>query len=98
MDLIKRGGWRVIRTDGNEMMLTTKPTIVAIQRAIHADGLDSVTLSSDRTQIMMCDDTGMVDGKPVNPKATALYRSICKPGTLHSIHGDVAIVNDEDFA
>jgi hypothetical protein len=40
----------------------------------------------------------MCDGKPVNPKATALYHAICKPGTLHSIHGDVAIVHDGDFA
>ena len=40
----------------------------------------------------------MVDGKPVNPKATELYRAICIPGTMASIHGDVAIVWDGDFA
>jgi len=36
--------------------------------------------------------------KPVNPEATKLYHSICRPGTTHEIVGDVAIVRDEDFA
>lgn len=36
--------------------------------------------------------------KPVNAKATELYHAVCKPGTTHQIVGDVAIVNDEDFA
>jgi len=36
--------------------------------------------------------------KPVNSKATALYHSICLPGTTHEIVGDVAIVRDDDFA
>jgi hypothetical protein len=35
---------------------------------------------------MFVDDTGMLDGKPVNAKATALYRAICKRGTEHQIH------------
>lgn len=36
--------------------------------------------------------------KPLNEKATALYHSVCVPGTTHRIVGDVAIVRDEDFA
>jgi hypothetical protein len=36
--------------------------------------------------------------KPANPKATALYHAICVEGTTHQIVGDVAIVNDADFA
>jgi hypothetical protein len=47
---------------------------------------------------MIVDDTGMIDHKPVNAKATELYRAKCNPGTPFSIHGDVAIVNDADFA
>jgi len=35
--------------------------------------------------------------KPPNPKATALYHAICKPGVEHAIVGDVAIVRDKDF-
>jgi len=37
-------------------------------------------------------------GKQINPEATRIYRSVCKPGTTHQIVGDVIIVNDEDFA
>lgn len=36
--------------------------------------------------------------KPVNEKATELYLKNCRPGTVHKIVGDVAIVPDEDFA
>jgi hypothetical protein len=36
--------------------------------------------------------------RPVNPKATELYHSVCRPGTTHEIVGDVAIVDDEDLA
>jgi hypothetical protein len=41
---------------------------------------------------MFVDDTGMIDGEPVNPKTTALYHAVCKPGTIHCIHGEVVIV------
>jgi hypothetical protein len=79
-----------------------KPTIGKIYHALNVSCCDSVTLrfpSNGKDGIvMMVDDAGMVDGKPVNSKATALYHSRCKPGTIHGIHGDVAIVNDEDFA
>ena len=34
--------------------------------------------------------------KPVNPKATALYHAVCKPGTTHQIVGDVAIIVDAE--
>jgi hypothetical protein len=95
---VKRGEYRVIKVDGTETLFEEKPSIQKIYRAIGCDCVDTVILDRNLQQIMMVDDTGMCDGKPANPKATALYRSICKPGTLHSIHGDVAIVNDGDFA
>jgi len=98
MDIVKRGEWRIIRVDGTEIMQEGYPTIGAIERAIGAKMLDSVILDFGKKQVMMVDDTGMCDGRPINPKATKLYRSVCKPGTLHSIHGDVVIVNDADFA
>ena len=34
--------------------------------------------------------------KPINAKATALYHSVCRPGTTHQIVGDVAIVVDAE--
>ena len=98
MEQIKRGEYRIIRTDGTETLIEEKPTLDRVRRAIGAESLDTVCLDKrTRTQVMVVDDTGMVDGKPVNPKATALYHSICKPGTVFEIHGDVAICNDLDF-
>ena len=99
---IRQGQWLVIRVDGKEEPMEGKPTIGKIYRALGVTCCDSVTLRFPNGKqdaiVMMVDDTGMVDGKPVNPKATELYHTRCKPGTLFSIHGDVAIVNDEDFA
>jgi len=99
MPEIKQGQWLVIRVDGTEEPMEGKPTIRKIHYALGVTCCDSVTLRFDHPAIvMMVDDTGMVDGKPVNPKATELDHMRCKPGTIFAIHGDVAIVNDEDFA
>ena len=98
---VRRGEYRIIRVDGTEELVEEKPTFDRVYKAIGCDCVDTVILdkrTSLPTQIMMVDDTGMIDGKPVNPKATSLYHSICKPGTIWAIHGDVAIVHDGDFA
>jgi len=34
----------------------------------------------------------------MSEKATALYHSVCLPGTTHQIVGDVAIAIDAEFA
>lgn len=67
-----------------------------LKTILSAEGFDTVNLRDGR--VMIVDDTGMIDGKPVNPEATKLYHSICIPGTVHCIHGDVAIALDKDFA
>lgn len=99
---IKSGTYLVIRVNGHEEDVEERPTIDRIQRAIGATCLDTVCLRKSRdgqAEIVMCvDDSGMIDGKPVNPKATELYHSICKPATIFSIHGDVVVCNDGDFA
>ena len=95
---VRRGEYKIIRVDGTEELVEEKPTLGAVYQAIGCECVDTVTLDHERMIVMMVDDVGMVDGKPVNPKATELYHQRCKPGTLHQIHGDVAIVNDEDFA
>jgi hypothetical protein len=99
---IERGQWLVIRIDGTEEPMEGKPSIGKIYRALGVTCCDCVTLrfaeNGHDAIVMMVDDTGMVDGKPVNPKATELYHARCKPGCMSAIHGDVAIVNDEDFA
>lgn len=66
-----------------------------IMRMIDAKITDSVNLRDGR--IMFVDDTGAVDGKPVNDQATKLYHAICKPGTTWQIRGDVAITLDSHF-
>lgn len=88
----------IIRVDGREEHFeTTKgEAIAAIEKAIGADTLDGFSLRDGR--YVFADDSGFIDGKPRNPKATALYHGICRPGTTHYIAGDVAIVRDEDFA
>lgn len=95
---IKRGTYKIIRTDGSEELIEERPRPATIYKAIGCDCIDTVILDRETMTVMMVDDVGMVDGKPVNDKATAMYRACCKPGTPYLIHGDVAIVNDEDFA
>src|ERR1700723_4797477 len=69
---------RLIRTDGTERILDKRPSFEEIRRLIGCDGLDTVTIDRRRQTVMFVDDTGMIDGKPVNAKATALYHAICK--------------------
>ena len=99
---LKSGQWLFIRVDGQEEPMDGKPTIGKVYRHIDAECCDSVTLTFGKDRqaeiVMLVDDTGMLDGKPVNEKATALYHMRCKPGTIHAIHGDVAIILDSDFA
>ena len=98
MDEIRQGEYRIIHTDGTEILIEEKPNMDRILKAIGAECADTVCLDKrTRTQIMVVDDTGMVDGKPVNSKATKLYHSVCKPGTVYASHGDVALCNDLDF-
>lgn len=89
---------KVIRVDGSEEdhQLPTKNVFSQIYKLIGCDGGDGFNLRDGRSVIV--DDTGMIDGKPINNKATKLYHAICRPGTTHCIHGDVAIVNESDFA
>jgi len=89
---MERGQYKVIRVDGTETLHHGKVSIAEIQSLIGCDGLDTVTIDRKRQTVMFVDDTGMIDGKPVNPEATELYRRICKPGTVWAIHGDVVIV------
>jgi hypothetical protein len=108
---MERGKFKVIRTDGSEEEFLLKPTIRRIMQVICAQTLDTVRIGKNPANgppdtIMMVDDIGsgfcgterVCPTKSINERGTALYRSICKPGTTASIYGDVAIVNDEDFA
>lgn len=91
---------RLIRTDGTEQPLDKPLTMREIAKHIGADTLDTVLLRhlGRPVQVMLCDDTGMVDGKPVNQTASELYWKNCRPGTTHPICGDVVVTFDRDFA
>ena len=96
--LIERGTFKVIRVNGAEETVAQRPTIDMVHAAIGCGCIDTVQIDRPNQTVMLVDDTGLIDGKPVNRKATMLYRAVCRPGTLGTIHGDVAICNDEDFA
>ena len=88
----------VIRTDGTRETVTiARPhrAIVEIATLIEAETLDTVNLRDGR--VMLVDDTGMIDGRPINDEATRLYWTV-RPGTFNSIFGDVVIATDADFA
>lgn len=95
---MQHAGYKLIRADGAGTIHFGKPLISEIRRIIGCSGLDTVTVDRKRQTVMFVDDTGMLDGKPVNPRATKLHRAIRKPGTTHHIHGDVVIVNGGDVA
>ena len=82
----------IIRVDGNEECMDLRFREIA--PAIGADAMDHVSLRDGR--IMLVDDLGHSKGLAVNRKATLLYHSVCKPGTVHAIVGDVAIIRDTE--
>jgi hypothetical protein len=85
---------KLILTDGTVTVLDAKPSTDEVKKLIGCDILDYVILNRRLDTIMPVDDTAMIDGKPMNEKATALYWKKCKPGTTHQIHGHVVIIND----
>ncbi len=97
---VVRGEYRILRVSGEETLIPMRPSLDMIQKAIGCTCLDTVILSRKAGRpetVMLVDDTGMIDNKPVNPKATELYLAVA-PKTAFHIHGDVAIVNDRDFS
>jgi len=86
----------VIRVSGENETHTIpqRDPFKRIYELLNCNGCDTVNLKDGR--VMIVDDTGMIDGKPINPKATAIYHTV--RNTPYSIHGDVAIAVDEDFA
>jgi hypothetical protein len=72
-----------------------KVSFRVLAELVDYEWFDFVNLRDGR--VMAVDDTGILDGKPVNPIATAIYHSVCIPGCTQTIHGDVLIVNDSDF-
>lgn len=98
------GTYKVIGIDGSEQLITAMPNLLAISRHIDAECWDTVPLTVVLARrgitpdlVMIVDDNGLIDGRPINSKATELYRNVCKPGETGTIHGPVVIVHDVDF-
>lgn len=93
------GSWKVIRVDGSIEEKTGKPTLDLIHAAIGCHTIDCITLDHETMTLMAVDDEGLIDGRPINPKASVLYQEVCIPEARSQavIAGDVAIINDEDF-
>lgn len=100
---------RIIETDGTEHTVEIKE-IREIYVLIKARELDFVNLRNGSTMVVDDSgwETETINHggshfelrptkarKPYNAKATALYHSICRPGTTHQIIGAVAIINNE---
>ena len=103
----------ILRCDGTteQHVIARAGAARTIGQLLGAELLDTVNLRDGR--VMLVDDHGYDTVpvttehgvflnpvralKPVNLKATAIYHSVCRPGTTHEIVGDVVIVNDADF-
>lgn len=90
----------LLKTDGTsqEFELPKPIRIERIHDLIGCEIFDSVNLRDGR--VMLVDDTGLIDGKPLNKEATKLYAGVCRPEVRDklAIAGDVVICVDEDFA
>lgn len=83
---------QVLRTDGRVEQLQAAPSIAKCKQLIGATTLDGFSLRDGR--YMVVDDIGHAAGKPRNEAATALYLSICRPGTSHFIAGDAVVIDE----
>lgn len=89
----------LIKTNGEESEHEfIKLTITELKKLVIYEVFDTVNLRDGR--IMMVDDEGHIkkNPPPVNPVATALYHSVCVPGTTWPILGDIIITYDEDWS
>ena len=88
---------RILRAKGGEETIEVN-ALHEIEKHIGAMGLDTVNLRTEDQQIMLVDDMGhqRPDRPEVNIEATKLYHSVCRPGTIHMILGDAAIVRDNE--
>lgn len=90
----------LIKTDGSTVPIESKTTMAECHMLIGANTLDTVTMRhmGNPRHVMLVDDLGHSKRLPVNAEATRLYHLNCRPGTTHTIRGDVVVVPDDDFS
>ncbi len=83
---------------GQHLTIPRRNANRAIRQLIGCECLDVVNLRDGR--VMLVDDTGKIDHKPVNPRATEMFRNLypLHAAAKSNIHGDVVIATDADFA
>lgn len=104
---LANGRFLVIRVAGNVETYEERPRFDRLYALLGCDSVDTVLLTKDPSTgmadlVMLVDDVGKTEGKPVNPVATNLAKAAWGrryAGGIypHTIHGDVAIVKDSDF-
>jgi hypothetical protein len=93
MKNMAEGKYRIIWVDGTEIIISEKPDVKSINKAIGCDCTDTVDLKEG--QVMMVDDERQLKGLPVNKKASALASQ--RLGGTYTIYGIAVIANDRDF-
>lgn len=86
---------RLIRVNGEDRTITPTSrefTNKELHELMSCRYLTGINLGGPEGLYMFIDDTGLIDGKPVNEKATEIARTY-KPGYPHKVHGDVVIAN-----
>ena len=93
--------YTVIRVDGREELYAEDFTIDRIHTLLACRWLHVVNIGKANDppddRLLLVDDTGLLEGKPINPVATRLYRRVA-PGSAHHIHGDVVLTYDRFLA
>jgi hypothetical protein len=97
LPVIARGHYQILRTDGSEAVVENRPTLDQLHRDLDCECTESIWIDREHETIMVIDDSGMLRKRPVNAKATAPVKQAYGQDYPYAIHGDVALVNDEDF-
>ena len=103
---LRRGTYLVVNTNDEAKLIEEKPTLAKVQAAISTPERECMLCDTINLRlmgaggvkdpiVMLVDETGMLDGLPIN--RIAFYVAHTIKGYQHDIHGTVVIVNDADF-
>lgn len=87
----------ILRADGTITPLDAPVTMAQVNDVI-GKGAFPGTINLRDGRVLLIDDQGVAKRLPRNDAATALYHSICKPGTTTPVLGDAVLALDDDFA
>ena len=102
---LRRGTYLVVNTNDEAKLIEEKPRLAKVRAAISTPERECICCDTINLRLMGCgvkdrivmmvDDTGMLDGLPIN--RLAFYVAHTMRSYPHDIHGTVVIVNDADF-